>query len=102
MSVTVKVMRADGVEIPTYVSMSDKETILAIVVSGRGEVHFYKTVLGMTHPRKRQKLIDDVMTKAKRKYGVKSIVERPDSVAKVVDGAVRIYTPSADTLDTSV
>ncbi|AQT28042.1 hypothetical protein pVa21_101 [Vibrio phage pVa-21] len=102
MSVTAKVMRNDGVEIPTYVSMDDKETILAIAVPSRGEVHFYKPVLSMEHPRKRQKLIDDVMAKAKRKYGVKSIVERPDSTVQVVDGTVRIYTPQPDVLGASV
>lgn len=92
MSVTVKVIRNKGIDIPTYVSMDDKETFLASVI--RGELHIYKPVLDIKHERKRQKLIDAIASKAKRKYGIGKVVENPDTGLRLEDGILMVYAPN--------
>lgn len=89
MSVTINVVRANGVNIPTYVSMSDSETLLAAVTNGY--VQIYKPVLDIKNERKRQKLIDTIVSKAKHKYGVKGHQEYPKHELRFENGELFKY-----------
>ena len=79
MSVAIRIMRNEGVDVPTYVDVDNKDLILAVVNRSEGIVHLYKPVLEIKNERKRKKLIDVIVTKAKRKYGIKEVIEHPDS-----------------------
>lgn len=101
MSVTVKVIRNSGIDIPTYVSMDDKETFLALVL--KNQLHIFKPVLDINHERKRQKLIDAITAKAKRKYGIATVVDEPDATLSLdKDGVLMIHRPQTDALGVAV
>lgn len=102
MSVAIRIMRNEGVEVPTYVDGDNKDLFLAVVNRSEGIVYLYKPVLEIKNDRKRQKLIDAIVTKAKRKYGIKEVIERPDSTPQINDGMLYVYTPQPDTLKVPV
>ena len=84
MSVTTNVIRANGVSVPTYVSVNDKDVILAAVQDGF--VQIYKPVLDIKNERKRSKLIDTIVSKAKHKHGVKDKQEYPKHELRFENG----------------
>lgn len=101
MSVTVKVIRNSGIDFPTYVSMDDKETFLALVL--KNQLHILKPVLSISHERKRQKLIDAIAAKAKRKYGIATVVDEPETTLSLdKDGVLMINRPQTDSLGVTV
>ncbi len=84
MSVTTKVIRTNGVSVPAYVSGDNKDVILAAVQDGF--VQIYKPVLEMSNERKRTKLIDTIVSKAKHKHGVKDKQEYPKHELRFENG----------------
>lgn len=84
MSVTTNVIRANGVSVPTYVSVNDKNVILAAVQDGF--VQIYKPVLDIKNERKRARLIDTIVSKAKHKHGVKDKQEYPKHELRFENG----------------
>ena len=84
MSVTTNVIRANGVSVPTYVSVNDKAVILAAVQDGF--VQIYKPVLDIKNERKRTRLIDTIVSKAKHKHGVKDKQEYPKHELRFENG----------------